>query len=186
MAQSKILLDTSCYLRLAVSIHPLLFQPFGDAEYCLYCLRELDEELMRSPRLQTKFHWALEREYRENRKNYLSLGKRERKEINRAYEFIWDYVQTDHRGVSRVDVLALAHGYALQIPVATDDKSMTEVGDSFDIKTFRSLDLLKLMHDADHISLLKVREIVAYWRYWKDVPSNLTDQYVAIFGEAAP
>jgi hypothetical protein len=186
MAQSKILLDTSCYLRLAVSIHPLLFQPFGDAEYCLYCLPELDEELMRSPRLQSKFYWALGHEHKENRKNHLSIGKRERKEINRAYEFIWDYVQTDQRGVSRVDVLALAHGYALQIPVATDDKSMTETGAAFDIEILRSLDLLRLMRDADHITLQKVREIVAYWRYWKDVPSNLTDEYAAIFGEAAP
>ncbi|MBI2802210.1 MAG: DNA-binding protein [Gammaproteobacteria bacterium] len=186
MAQSKILLDTSCYLRLAVSIHPLLFQPFGDAEYCFYCLPELDDELTRNPRLQTKFHWALEREYRDNRKTYLSLGKRERKEINRAYEFIWDYIQTDFRGVSRVDALALAHGYALQISVATDDKAMTEVGAAFDIETFRSLDLLKLMLDADHISLVKVREIVAYWRYWKDVPSDLAEQYLAIFGESTP
>ena len=46
MPQSKILVDTNSYLRLAKSIRPLLFVPFGDKEYCLYILSELNEKLL--------------------------------------------------------------------------------------------------------------------------------------------
>ena len=42
MPQSKVLVDSNSYFRLAKSIHPLLFQTFGDEEYCLYVLPELD------------------------------------------------------------------------------------------------------------------------------------------------
>ncbi len=51
MAQSKILVDTNAYLRLAKTIRPLLFMPFGENEYCLYILPELNEEL-KSHKLQ--------------------------------------------------------------------------------------------------------------------------------------
>ncbi|MEA9390931.1 hypothetical protein SJI19_10305 [Acerihabitans sp. TG2] len=46
MPQSKILVDTNAYLRLAKTIRPLLFVTFGDNEYCLYILPELIEELI--------------------------------------------------------------------------------------------------------------------------------------------
>lgn len=54
MPQSKILLDSNSYFRLAKSIHPLLFQEFGNKKYCLYVLPELDKEYERQPRLKNK------------------------------------------------------------------------------------------------------------------------------------
>jgi hypothetical protein len=42
MAQSKILVDTNVYLRLAQSVKPLLFVPFGDKQFCLYVIPELN------------------------------------------------------------------------------------------------------------------------------------------------
>src|SRR5690606_4044435 len=45
VAQRKILVDTNSYLRLAQSIHPLLFSEFGPNACCLYVLKELDDEL---------------------------------------------------------------------------------------------------------------------------------------------
>ena len=42
MAQQKLLLDSNAYLRLARSIHPLLFVEFGEDRTCLY-LAEADE-----------------------------------------------------------------------------------------------------------------------------------------------
>jgi len=45
MPQSKILIDTNTYIRLAQSIRPLLFMPFGESEYCLHILQELNDEL---------------------------------------------------------------------------------------------------------------------------------------------
>ena len=94
MSQSKVLVDTNSYLRLARSIHPLLFQTFGNEEYCLYVLPDLD-----------------------------------------------------------------------------DDSDMLAVAAEFGIKTLKTLDLMKLMVDSDHIDMTKVREVISYWRYWGDMPS---------------
>ena len=74
MPQSKILVDTNSYLRLAKSIRPLLFVPFGDKEYCLYILSELNEELKTS-KLDNKFPWTQEDEFIENRKFFPKIGK---------------------------------------------------------------------------------------------------------------
>ena len=45
MPQTKILLDTNTYLRLAQSIHPLLGNPCGKENYTLYIHKEIDIEL---------------------------------------------------------------------------------------------------------------------------------------------
>jgi len=42
MAQTKILLDTNTYLRLAQSMHPLLGIPFGKNEFTLYIHKEIE------------------------------------------------------------------------------------------------------------------------------------------------
>jgi hypothetical protein len=82
--------------------------------------------------------------------------------IRDAYEFIWESVQTDQAGLSRVDTLCLAHGFGLSIPVVTDDESMLRTAETFQMEVMRSLDLLKLMLDRGHIEITKVREVVAY------------------------
>jgi hypothetical protein len=54
-----ILLDSNAYLRLAISIHPLLGQKFGkddEGTNVLRVIKKLDEEYLRNPRLQSKFH----------------------------------------------------------------------------------------------------------------------------------
>ena len=40
MPQRKLLLDTNAYLRLARSVHPLLFSDFGEDRICLYLNNE--------------------------------------------------------------------------------------------------------------------------------------------------
>ena len=166
MVQSKVLVDSNSYFRLAKSIHPLLFQTFGQDNYCLYVLPDLDHELGKSRRLKSKFSWALEDEYIENRNHYPKVGRKQQKEIDNAYEYIWNYIETDSPGPSRVDARYLAYAYVLGISVVTDDADMLAVAKAFDIKTLRTLDLMKLMVDSEHIDMNKVREIVSFWRYW--------------------
>ena len=60
MAQSRILVDSNSCFRLARSVHPLLGVIFGDKEYCIYVLPDLEKEYARSARLQTKFDWVNE------------------------------------------------------------------------------------------------------------------------------
>ncbi len=182
MAQRKILLDTNSYLRLAKGIHPLLFEEFGPDACCLYVLKELDQELNASRRLKTKFDWSDETEYRENRRHQLTVSRAQRKDIDNAVSFIWDHVQDGHPGPSRIDVLHMAHAYVLGIPLVSDDRDLLEVAKAFDINTMKTLDLMRLMLDCQHIQIEKVRSIVGFWRYWEDVPFALEEDIARLFG----
>lgn len=51
MTQSKILVDTNAYVRIAKTIRPLLFCEFGENQYCLYIIPELNNELQNKLRI---------------------------------------------------------------------------------------------------------------------------------------
>ena len=186
MSQSRILVDSNAYFRLAKSIHPLLNVVFGNKRYCLYVIKELQDEYNRSPRLKNAFSWVNDPEYMENRSHVLKITKEEKPEIRRAYDFILDYVRNVHPGVSKVDVLCLAHAEQLRIPVVTDDEEMRTVAEEYGITTYKTLELLKLMLDCRHIGIEKVREIAAYWTYLNDKPKDFIADYKKLFGEAPP
>lgn len=186
MAESRILLDTNAYFRLAQSIRPLLNAAFGDHNYTLYVLKELQDEYEKSPRLTNQFSWINDPEYVDNRSRRLALTNEEKIEIKRAYDFILDYVRNVHPGVSKVDVLGLAHGEQLAIPVVTDDDEMLQAAKDYGIKTMKTLELLKLMLDCNHIDMAKVREIAAYWVYMKDTPKSFKTDYKKLFSEEPP
>ena len=126
MPQSKILVDTNAYLRLAKTIRPLLFTPFGESEYCLYVIPELNKELC-GRRLISKFPWVDEAEYAENRNHFPTVGRKARKSINQNLDFIWEYVQSDFPGPSKVDALYIAYALEMSVPVVTDDRDMQEL-----------------------------------------------------------
>ena len=172
MPQSKILVDTNSYLRLAQTIRPLLFVPFGDNEYCLYILPELNDELA-NRRLNSKFPWVDEEEYLENRKSFPTVGRKQKRAILTNFDFIWDFVQTELPGPSRVDALYIAYALELGVPVVTDDQDMTELAKEFEVPVMPTLELLKIMHDSNHADLKKIKGIVEYWRAIGDCPANL-------------
>lgn len=186
MAQLKILLDTNSYLRLAYTIHPLLFQEFGPDACCLYVLKELDDELNASHRLQTKFAWALQDEFVANRRYQLTASRKQKAEIATATSFIWDHVQTEQPGPSRIDVRHLAYGFVLKAPLVSDDRDLLAVARTFDIEVMKSIELLQLMLECEHISAQKLDALVAYWRYWQDTPSDLDEDFERIFHRPAP
>lgn len=81
---------------------PLLFVPFGDNEYCLYILQELNTELA-GRKLQSKFPWVDDKEFAENRKHFPQISKEQKKSIQQNFEYVWDHVQTELPGPSCVD-----------------------------------------------------------------------------------
>ncbi len=186
MVQSRILVDSNAYFRLAQSIHPLLNVEFGDKRYCLYCLKELQDEYNKSSRLKNAFSWVNDQEYVKNRSHLLKITREEKLEIKRAYDFILDYVRNVHPGVSKVDVLCLAHAEQLCIPVVTDDEEMRIAAGAYNIKTFKTLELLKLMLACSYIDIKKIREIAAYWIYCNDKPKDFGVDYKKLFGEVLP
>ena len=185
MAQSKILVDTNCYLRLAQSIHPLLFSPFGQNEYCLYVIPELNVELQ-GHHLRSKFPWIDQSEFVEGRKHFPTVSRKQKKSIEETFDFLWDYVESELPGPSRVDARFVAYALELQIPLVTDDEDMIQLAKAFGAAVMRSLDLLKLMLDEGHVDMKKIEAIVAYWRHIGDTPGRLTERYRQVFGAKPP
>ncbi|QGS59038.1 type II toxin-antitoxin system VapC family toxin [Shewanella algae] len=182
MPQSKILVDTNAYLRLAKTIRPLLFVPFGENEYCLYILPELNKELT-SRKLQSKFPWVDEAEYAENRKHFPQIGKKQQKSIQQTFEYVWDYVQTELPGPSRVDAWYIAYALELGVPMVTDDQDMTELAKAFDAQVMSTLELLKIMLDSGHTDMKTIDGLIAFWRHFTDLPANVRADYQRLFGK---
>jgi len=186
MAQSKILLDSNSYFRLAKSIHPLLDVVFGDDNYCLYVLEELDDEFSRSRRLRDQFSWVADPEYASNRKKRLTLSRKERREIDQTIEYLTQNKMENLLGVSPVDIQCLAYGHVLGIPVVTDDGDMLDLANAFGIYAIKTLHLMEWMLSCGHIDMTKVHQVVGYWAYIGDKPGNFRADYQEIFGEDPP
>ena len=182
MPQSKILVDTNAYLRLAKTIRPLLFVPFGDNEYCLYVLPELNQEL-ENRKLQTKFHWVDEEQFADNRKHFPNIGKKQKSSIQQTFDYLWDHVQTELPGPSRIDVLYIAYGLELNVPVVTDDQDMTKLANEFDAQVMPTLELLKIMLDCGHTDMKTIDALCDYWRYIADLPANFRSDYQRLFSD---
>lgn len=186
MPQSKMLTDTNSYLRLANSIRPLLCVQFGDENYCLYVLPETSAEIEKSSRLKTKFFWALTEEHCVERSQTVTMSRQQKKLIADAYSFIWDHVESELPGPSRVDALYLAHGYVLGFPVVTDDRDMHALANVFDIRTQKTLELLRLMVDSTHITIAGASAVVAFWHYNQDLPADFRMDLPVIFDGQIP
>jgi hypothetical protein len=186
MAQTKILLDSNSYFRLAKSIHPLLDVEFGGERYCLYVLAELDREYEKESRLHTKFSWVNEPEYKANRTKRLTLSRKQQRDQLTAFDFMWDHVQTTLSGPSRTDALHLSYGYVLGVAVVTDDTDMRALADVFDVKVMKTLELLKLMLDKGRVDMVMVKRIAAYWSYEVDRPKDFATDYRRLFDESPP
>ena len=141
-----------------------------------------------SPRLyrNQEFPWVDEPEYREIRQVRLQIGRKQKREIRTAIAFIGDQADANVLGVSPVDVSILGHAYVLEIGVVTDDTDMQALGSTFGIEIMSTLSLLKLMLDAAHVDIVKVRQIVTYWRHERDLPANFAREYRRLFGELPP
>ncbi|MFO7975441.1 MAG: DNA-binding protein [Candidatus Hydrogenedentota bacterium] len=187
MACTRILLDSNAYFRLARSIHPLLDREFGESSrYCLYVIADLEKEFSRSARLQRKFRWVDTPEYRENRRRKLQISKTERKKIKQVFDYMLNHSRSEGLGTSRVDVMALATVYVLQIALVTDDQDMLALAETFQIPTLKTLALMRLMLDAGHIDKECVRQICEYWQFQKDLPANFREEYLYHFEEKPP
>lgn len=145
MAQTKILLDSTSYFRLAQNIHPLLFNSFGPEDFTLYVHNDLMNEFKRSSRLRNKFHWVTEKEYVENRSRPLKLSKKQRAAIETTFDYMWEHVKDEGLGPSRVDVRILAAATEAEIRVVTDDQDMIALAKMYGIHQITSLELMKLM-----------------------------------------
>lgn len=186
-----ILLDSNAYFRLARSIRPLLANTFGPPPpYSLFVLAELDNEYLSSSRLQSKFEWVNEREYKTDReaKRFSCKGKWA-KQADVAFSYLAAYAKQQGLNLAREDLKALAAGFVRHIPVVSDDKGMLQVAATYQIKCWRTLDLMKLMVDCGRMDTAKVKEILLYLDHENDLcPSKAEVKafYQQHFGNDCP
>jgi len=187
MARTRILLDSNAYFRLARSIRPLLDEEFGgNTRYCLYVIADLEKEFRKSRRLQSKFSWVDDPEYRENRARRLLISRVEQKAIRQAFDYIFNHARSEGLGTSSVDMMALATASVLEIQVVTDDQEMLKLAGDFNIATLTTLALMRLMLDTKRIDMGLVRQICAYWQFKKDLPAKFREEYLDLFQEEPP
>lgn len=173
MAQSRILIDTNSYLRIASVIHPLLRQEFGVEKYCIYSLPDLEKEMTNNLELQSKFKWFMESKFKENRKNILFLSKKQLQEIEDRIAFLIHATKNLNLfNVSLTDIRCIAYGWILDVPVVTEDKDMTKLANEFEIKIIKTLDLIKLMYQAKYISKQKLLELKKYLKSINEYPKS--------------
>jgi hypothetical protein len=187
MAQRKILIDSNTYFRVARDIHPLLGVEFSEEKICLYIIDEFEEEYFRGTgRLKTKFEWVNNSEYKDNRKKKVSRSKEEQKKIVDTARFLDETAKETDSTASPVDIQALATAYVLNIEVVTDDSGMLLLAEEFEIRTLKTLELLKLLLDCGHIDIAKIRAIVQYWHWLHDLPKSCAEDFHKIFSEEMP
>lgn len=186
MAQTKILVDSNSYFRLAQNIHPLLSVSFGKADYTLYAHDALTAEFSKQSRLQTKFDWFMDAAYVANRSRPLTIGRKEAKGIEQTFEFMWEHVKSEQLGPSPVDTRILATASELGLRIVTDDQDLLALAGMYGVHAMTTLELMRLMFDEDHVTMEKVRQLVAQWACDRDTPANFQRDYLKLFGEAPP
>lgn len=186
MPSCNIIVDSCSYFRLARGVRPLLKIVFGRRKYCLGVIEELDKEYKKSPTLKNKFFWVSQKEYSDNRRNCFSPNLSQRSEINHAFFFIREFARESQLGVSEVDITGMAYAYVLKIPIVTDDSDMLEVAKEYEIKTYKTLELMKLMMDSGLLRMKEIRSIVSYWIYQNDTPKSFRKDFKRIFSEDPP
>ena len=179
--EKKLLIDSNSYFRLAQSLHPLLNSTFGKDYYCIYILKECDQEYNENQALQNKFSWVNQNEYKNNRKKGLLDCSDLDDQIRNNIRFIKVYAQENYLNVSEVDIKYLATALELDLILITDDGDMIAIAKEFEIKVIKSLELLKLMFDCSCISIDMIKEITQYWLYSKDTPKNFREDCLTLF-----
>lgn len=180
--QTRILIDSNVYFRLAQSIHPLLRQEFGANRYCLYIIDGFDSEYVKNSRLNSTFGWVELKEYVENRSQKINRSKKEKEEVRFNLEYLKETAIDLELTTSPTDIDALALAMVLDIYIVTDDSDMLKLAAEFDIKTYKTVELLKLMFDANHIDNVKIDSITSYLSYSNDLPKDFAKDFINIFG----
>ncbi|MCH7773879.1 MAG: DNA-binding protein, partial [Bacteroidetes bacterium] len=161
--------------------HPLLGNSFGKENYTLYIYKEIDIELKRSSRLQTKFYWIEQEQYINNRKKRLAISKQKQADIEDTYEHIWQYQKDYELNLSREDIYCIATALEENVKLVTDDKNMIKTCKEFGVTVLSTLQLLRLMEDNECIDNTTVKQIVDYWKYEKDLPADFNSDFKLLF-----
>ena len=152
-----VLLDTNAYLRLAKRIKPMLGVKFGQKEYVLTILKDVEDEVHRSARLQFNFPWFSNPELAAERlAQTIKLSRDEQAQLKAAASILhgWvlananNYTTLGRSPPSPTDCRLLAFGQIRTAIVVTDDLGMHQLAKEFEIPVWLGHELLKKMLSA--------------------------------------
>ncbi len=163
-----VLLDTNAYLRLAKRVKPILGVSFGQKEYVLTILKEVESEVQNSHTLRFKFPWFDNPDIANERlAKGVRLSKEEKAQIDAATSILREsvlsnaikYTTQGRTPPSPTDCRMLAFGQVRPAIVVTDDLGMHLLAREFAITIWHGHELLKKMLTAKLIDNALVREI---------------------------
>lgn len=192
-----ILLDTNAYLRLAKHFQPLLGQNFVEPPEIIQVLSEVDSEISASPRLESKFSWALDSEHKQNRiENLVKLSGKQPTQIfqtksvidgiSDSFKSSGEYKKHGLTAPSPTDCLVLTYAVVLNLKLVTDDGGLTHLAKELKISTIGSLELLKIMFDSNKITMDQIQSLARYLNYIPDLPGSWRRDGVKLFGISLP
>ena len=190
-----VLLDTNAYLRLAKRIKPLLGIRFGQKGYVLTILKDVEDEVHRSARLQEYFPWFDDPPLQQERlAKRVRLSQDEKAQITamksvlrqHALAHAADYTTLGRSPPSPTDCFCLAFGQVRQAMVATDDLGMHKLAEDFELPVFHCHEVLKKMLTAKVIDKSLVAKIYRALEVNGDLPRSWVEvKYTAfkkVFG----
>ena len=185
-----VLLDTNAYLRLAKRIRPLLGVEFGNKKYSLTVLKQVEDEVFKSPRLQFLYPWFADTELNTERMSrQVRLSADERTKIEAAASVLHAYVLADPHGYttqgrsppSPTDCFMLAFGQVRSAIVVTDDLGMHKLANEFGLDVWHGHELLKKMLTAKAITNELVKEIFTALENNDDLPRTWQEVKHSVF-----
>jgi len=190
-----VLLDTNAYLRLAKRVRPMLGVKFGQKEYVLTVLKDVETEVHRNPTLRAKYPWFDGDDLRAERlATRIALGADEKESLEVAQSVLqgWvlgnldNYMTNGRSPPSETDCRVLAFGQIRPAIVVTDDLGMHQLAKDFDIPVWHGWELLSKMRTAKIVQSELIREIYAALETNRDLTKTWIDAkhtvFVKVFG----
>lgn len=176
-----VLLDTNSYLRLAKRIRPLLGKKFGQKEYELTILKQVEDEVRGSSRLKFNFPWFENDDLaRERMAKKVRLREQEKRQVesarsvlrNHVLEYAQKYTVKRRSPPGDTDCYILAFGQIRPAVVVTDDLGMHQLAKEFELPVWHGHELLHKMLGAKVVDKALVREIFEALELNGDLPST--------------
>lgn len=153
---------------MAKRIRPMLGVKFGQREYIVTILKDVEEEVHRSPALRFKFPWFDDGDLAAERMAAtIRLSAEEKEKLSVAQSVLHGWVLADisryttggRSPPSPVDCRVLAFGQIRQAVIVTDDIGMHDLAKDFGITVWHGSELLAKMRTAKMVSNELIREI---------------------------
>lgn len=163
-----VLLDTNTYLRLAKRIRPLLGVKFGQRDYALTVLKDVEAEVRRSRTLRFRFPWFDDEAFGTERDaTQIRLSATEKTALDNARSVLRGHVLSDvdsyttggRHPPSDTDCRVLAFGQIRKAIVVTDDLGMHLLADDFELPIWHGWELLSKMKAAKMVGNDLIRDI---------------------------